>query len=102
MPTPTPPSGVQGRVLLNGGPLPPGGSPTPWPYPASKVTATDSAGDAIATVRAKADGSYRIGLPPGSYTLKAQPTAGNPWFAPQKVSVRAGRFVNVDLVAQVP
>ena len=101
-PTPTPLSVVQGRVLLNGGPALLGRSPTPWPYPASKVTAIDSAGRPIATVKARPDGSYRLELPPGTFTLKARPTAGNPWFAPRKVSVRAGRLVHVDLVAQVP
>jgi hypothetical protein len=99
-PSPTPVSGIEGRVLTLGGLLV-SGSPSPRPYPASKVTVTDSTGSVVATVKAKADGSYRLELSPGTYTLKATPTAGNPWFPPKKVKVQPDRFIHADLVAQI-
>jgi hypothetical protein len=96
------PSGVEGRVLLSGGPLPAEGSPSPHPYALSEVLAFASSGRLVASVKPDQHAAFRIELPPGSYTLKARPTAGNPWFAPRKVSVHAGEFVRVDLIAQVP
>ena len=89
-------------MLLNGGPLPASGSPSPRPYPASVVPATDSTGSVVATVKAEADGSYHLELAPGTYTMKARPTLGNPWFMPEQAVVPAGTFVHADLVAEVP
>ena len=65
-------------------------SPSPNPYPASEVAAYDSSGRLVALVRPDRDAAFRIELPPGSYTLKAHPTAGNPGFAPRQVTVEAG------------
>jgi hypothetical protein len=60
--------------------------------------------------------STRIGVPPahtgsvgrvfmdpfpGDYTVEARPTAGNPWFRPEKRSVLAGRWSRVDIYAQI-
>jgi hypothetical protein len=95
-------SGVEGRVLLFGGPMVANHSPTPQPYPASEVAAFDSSGRLVALVQPNRNAAFRIELSPGSYTLKARPTAGNPWFAPRRVSVEAGAFAHVDLVTQVP
>jgi hypothetical protein len=95
-------SGVEGRVLLVGGPMVADQSPSPNPYPASEVAAYDSSGRLVALVRPDRDAAFRIELPPGSYTLKAHPTAGNPSFAPRQVTVEAGGFARADIVAQVP
>jgi hypothetical protein len=95
-------SGVEGRVLLSGGPVDINHPPSPQPYPASEVAAFDSSGRLVALVRPDRNAAFRIELPPGSYTLKARPTAGNPGFAPREVTVGAGGFVRADLVAQIP
>lgn len=100
-PSATPPpvqSGITGRVLISGGPYP----GITQAYPSSKITVTDSAGTVVATAVPKHDGTYTIDLPPGRYTAKATPTSGNPWFIPAKVTVRAGHYSKVDLVAPVP
>ena len=68
----------------------------------SVVSAIDSSGRLIASAEPDQDGDFRLGLAPGAYTLKARPTSGDPWFRPQKVSVRAGQVVHVDMVAQIP
>jgi hypothetical protein len=56
----------------------------------------------VAVVKPESDATFRIDLPPGNYTVEAHPTSGNPWFGPEKVSVRAGRYSRVDIYAQVP
>lgn len=98
MPTPTVHAGIVGRVLISGGPWP--GSTQP--YPASKVKVIDSSGGVVAVTTPTSNGTFRIDLPPGNYTVKAQPTSGNPWFGPEKASVRAGHYSKVDIYAQVP
>ena len=95
-------SGLEGRVLLFGGPMVADHSPSPQPYPASEVAAFDSSGRLVALVQPNRNAAFRIELPPGGYTLKARPAAGSPWFAPHKVSVEAGGFAHVDLASQVP
>jgi hypothetical protein len=95
-------AGVEGRVLLFGGPMVASHSPSPQPYPASEVAAFDSSGRLVALVKPNRNAAFRIELSPGSYTLKARPTAGNPWFPPHRVSVEAGGFARVALVTQIP
>jgi hypothetical protein len=89
-------------VLISGGPVSAEFPPTPRPYPMSKVTVTDSAGTIVATATPRSDGMFTIDLPPGDYTAEAKSTSGNPWFAPEKVTVRVGLFTEVDIYAQVP
>ena len=91
-------TGVAGRVLLSGGPAP----GITRPYPTSVVKAIDASGKTVAVAKPRSDATYRIDLPPGTYTLKAQPTSGNPWFGPEKVVVHAGHYSKVDIYAQVP
>jgi len=91
-------TGLVGRVLISGGPAP----GITRPYPASLVKAIDESGKTVAVVKPKSDATFKIDLPPGNYTLEAQPTSGNPWFGPEKVAVRAGRYSKVDIYAQVP
>ena len=101
-PSPSIASGVEGRVLSAGGPVSPDYPPSPRPYPLSVVSAIDSSGRVIASAQPDQDGGFRLALAPGTYTLKARPTSGNPWFGPRKVSVRAGQVVHVDMVTHVP
>ena len=91
---------VVGRVLISGGRA--GGfSPTPHPYSMSEVKALNSSGRVVAAVKADDDGVFRLDLPPGTCTLKASPTSGNPWFAPRTVTLHAGQVVHVNMVAQL-
>ena len=62
----------------------------------------DSSGTVVASAKADAHGAFRIALPPGTYTLNALPTSGNPYFTPVKVTVAAGRLTHADIVAQIP
>jgi hypothetical protein len=62
----------------------------------------DAAGDVVARVTPEKDGRFSVPLAPGSYTLKARPTMGNPWFMDQPpVEVLAGQFTEVILYAQM-
>ena len=91
-------TGIAGRVFISGGPAP----GITRPYPASKVEVLDAAGKVVAAATPRSDASFSIALPPGAYTVEAHATQGNPWFQPQKVSVRAGAYSRVDIYAEVP
>ena len=101
-PSPSIVSGVEGRVVTAGGPASREYPPTAQPYPWSEVRAVDSSGTVVASIKVNPDATFRLELPPGTYTLKARPTSGNPSFDPCRVSVRPGQFSHVDLTAQVP
>jgi hypothetical protein len=90
-------SGIEGRVLTVGGPAP----GAPRPYPASEVKVIDSAGSLVAIMSPDSNGAFRIALFPGNYTVVARPTAGNPWFRPEHVSVEAGGYSKVNVYAQI-
>jgi len=90
-------TGIEGRVLTVGGPAP--GSPRP--YPASQVKVIDSAGRLVVIMSPDPNGAFRIALLPGDYTVDARPTAGNPWFRPEHVSVEAGGYSKVNVYAQI-
>jgi hypothetical protein len=90
-------TGIVGRVLTAGGPAP----GAVRPYSASEVTVIDPSGRVVAVVPSQPDAAFRVDLFPGEYTVEARPTAGNPWFRPQKVSVLAGRWSRVDIYAQI-
>lgn len=90
-------TGIVGRVLTAGGPAPGAARP----YPASEVKVIDSSGRVVAVVSSQPDAAFRVDLFPGDYTVEARPTAGNPWFRPEKVSVRAGLYSKVDIYAQI-
>jgi hypothetical protein len=62
----------------------------------------DGAGEVVTRVTPDDDGRFSVPLPPGSYTLKARPTMGNPWFIDRPpVEVLAGQFTKVILYAQM-
>ena len=95
-------SGVEGRVLLVGGPMVADQSPSPNPYPASEVAAYDSSGRLVALVRPDRDAAFRIELPPGSYAQGAFDRR-QPRLRPAPSDRRAsGGFARADIVAQVP
>jgi hypothetical protein len=94
---PLPPhTGIVGRVLVSGG-----AAPGLSADPQSEVKVIDSAGTVVAVATPKPDGMYKIDLLPGDYTVEAHPTSGNPRFDSEKVSVQVGRYITVDIYAQV-
>jgi hypothetical protein len=93
-------SGVQGRVLV--GPTCPveqAGSPCP-----DRPLATDleivRGSDVVATVRSGSDGSFRVALEPGRYTIRpgGNPTSGLPRGTPVGVTVSPHAFASVTVM----
>ncbi len=92
-------AGIQGKVLL--GPMCPvqqAGSPCPDKPIKADISVTASDGKTVATGHSDEDGTYRIALPPGSYTV----TANHPGGAigsgkPIMVEVPAGTYVHLNL-----
>jgi carboxypeptidase family protein len=93
-------AGIQGRVLL--GPMCPVqqvGSPCPDKAIKADITVTDADGKTVATSHSDADGSYRIALPPGSYTVAAKrPDDSFGFGKPVTVEVSGRTFVNLNLL----
>jgi len=97
-------TGVEGRVLMVGGPVAvgPGGTPipnSPRPWPGAGVVAHQGgvSGPVVAETKAARDGSFRIDLPPGDYTL-ARPMGGSR----TEVTVTSGGYATVELLIHVP
>jgi protocatechuate 3,4-dioxygenase beta subunit len=93
-------SGIQGKVLL--GPMCPVqqvGSPCPDKPIKAEITVTDANGKTVATAHSDADGTYRISLPAGSYTVAAKrPDDSFGFGKPVTVDVSGGTFVQVNLL----
>ena len=89
-------TGIDGRVLTVGGRAP--GSPRP--YPASEVKIVDSHGRLVVVMPPNQDGTFRLRLLPGDYTVDARPTVGNPWFQPEHARVSGG-YSKVSIYAQI-
>jgi carboxypeptidase family protein len=93
-------AGILGKVLL--GPMCPVqqvGSPCPDRPIKADITVTASDGKVIATGRSDEDGTYRISLAPGSYTVTAkQPSEGFGFGKPITVRVRADTYVRLNLL----
>lgn len=93
-------SGIEGSVTI--GPMCPvvqEGTPCPdQPYQAD-VVVRDDAGDVITTFRSAEDGTFRVALKAGSYTLDPQSPDGAslPYAAPVDVVVRSGAYTHVDI-----
>ncbi len=93
-------AGIQGKVLL--GPMCPvqqAGSPCPDKPIKADIAVTASEGKTVASGRSDESGTYRISLPPGSYTV----TANRPGSAlgsgkPVMVEVPAGTYVHLNLL----
>lgn len=92
-------AGIRGRVRL--GPMCPvqqANSPCPDRPIEADITVTTPDGRRVAAGRSDADGTYRISLPPGSYTVVAQRVgAAFGSGKPVSVDVPAGTFVHLDL-----
>jgi hypothetical protein len=76
-------------------------TPCPDQPLAAKVTVSkDSDRSVVATIETAADGSYRIPLTPGSYTLHAAnlTDAELPRGTNQRITVHSGRFEDVTLM----
>jgi hypothetical protein len=99
--TQAPASGIRGTVLL--GPTCPGPAdpeattePCTTPYSAA-VAVLDRDGKVVARVTSGADGSFKVDLPPGMYTLAPQNTDPYPNAPSQSVTVVAGQYVSVQI-----
>jgi hypothetical protein len=92
------PQGIEGLVLV--GPQCPVESPEDpcpdLPYEAT-IEVRDRGGDSVARVRSDADGAFRVGLRPGSYTLVPESGAPFPSAGPQDVDVSEGRYSEVTI-----
>jgi hypothetical protein len=73
------------------------------PCPARRFSTTmavrDGTGHEVTRFTSAADGSFRVALPPGAYTLARPPTPARvpPTLQPVAVTVRAGRYTHVVL-----
>jgi hypothetical protein len=92
-------AGIQGKVLL--GPMCPvqqAGSPCPDRPIKAEIIVAASDGKAVATGHSDGDGSYRISLLPGSYTVTAKrPGGAFGTGKPVAVRVPVGTFVQLNL-----
>jgi len=99
----TPPpanSGITGIALA--GPQCPveiAGSPCPPKPIAIRVVVRDQAGHDVATFSTATDGTFRVSLPPGRYTLSTSEEAVLPFLKPTEVTVVEGSYVHLQLDA---
>jgi hypothetical protein len=96
---PDAPQGVAGLVLIGPQcPVQPLDDPCPdLPYVAT-IEVRARGGGSVATVRSEADGTFRVGLRPGLYTL--EPRSGDPFphARAEEVEVRAGEYTEVTIL----
>ena len=94
----TPGSGIEGLVTI--GPMCAvlqEDTPCPdEPYQA-QVIVLDGDGDEVATFESGADGTFRVNLGPGAYTLEPQSPGALPFASPLDVEVRAGAYTHIDI-----
>lgn len=99
-PSPSPESGIGGTAKSAGGPVTSDGTTNVWP--SSNVTVVahkgEIGGPVVARVVADHAGKFRIGLPPGTYTLVQVEVAGQP----KTVTVYAGEYARITLWQSVP
>ena len=92
-------SGIEGRVTIGPQcPVEQMGSPCPdAPYEAL-ITVTQN-GDTVEQTRSRADGTFRIPLQPGPYSVVAGPVDGSslPFGRQVEVVVKPGTLTHVDL-----
>jgi len=91
-------SGIEGLVLL--GPTCPGpqrqGQSCERPYEAT-ITVLDQQGHEVTQVRTAVDGTFRLQLAPGTYTLRPRSPGLLPRASEQEVTVEPGRLTRVDI-----
>jgi len=92
----TSPSGLRGRVMIEPGyPVCKVNQPCVRPAPYVRLFFSRS-GRIVARTKTAADGSYRIGLRPGTYAVTSPATkVGDAGLWPRRVSVPAGRYKRV-------
>ena len=90
--------GIEGLITI--GPMCPvvqEDTPCPdQPYEA-EVIVLDSDGDKVTTFESAVDGTFRVDLAPGAYTLEPQSPGALPFASPLDVEVRAGAYTHVDI-----
>jgi hypothetical protein len=93
-------AGVEGVVLMAGGPMASPYSPSPRPWPGAVVLAHEGglSGAVVAQTKAARDGTFRIDLPPGEYTLIARSFGATP----ERITVASDGRVTVKLYIHVP
>ena len=93
------PSGVRGRVIRTPTcPVETEASPCPPESVAATVVIEGEAGR-VRRVETRPDGTFRVGLPPGRYLVRAAPPAGSALVpVPQPVTVEAGSMAHVTLI----
>jgi Carboxypeptidase regulatory-like domain len=88
-------SGIEGQVSY--GPISPIARPgvnNSRPYQAT-VTVLDQNGQTVTQFQSNADGTFRVSLKPGRYTLRPEAPGTYPHAAQQVVTVSAGKFTQV-------
>ncbi len=61
------------------------------------VVVRDRADREVATFQTAADGTFRVALPPGRYTLSTADQPASPFLKPVEVTVIEGTYVQVQL-----
>ncbi|MGH2546604.1 MAG: hypothetical protein ACRDHH_04575 [Actinomycetota bacterium] len=92
-------SGIRGRVvILPTCPVETVASPCP-PKPVATTVGVESEDGDLRRVETEPDGTFRVGLPPGSYLVSAKPPPGT-FIVPvtQPVTVEAGGYGQVTVV----
>jgi hypothetical protein len=100
VPSPTPDSGIEGTTQASPTcPVVSPGNACPPRAISATVVVLDQAGHEVTRFTSGADGSFRVALTPGAYTL-SQPTSPSrvlPRLQPVRVQVVAGRYTSVVL-----
>lgn len=85
--------GIEGTVTI--GPISPVSRPgeeNSRPYVATLVVRASPGNQVVAAVTSAADGTFRVGLPPGEYVVEPQESSPYPVAEPQEVTVSPGEY----------
>ncbi len=100
-PSPNPSSGIEGQVSegpMCPGPVAVGENTCPdRPYQAT-ISILDVNNKPVTQFQTDASGSFKLVLPPGTYTLHPESDKTLPYAADQSVIVNAGEFTTVTIV----
>jgi Carboxypeptidase regulatory-like domain len=92
-----PDSGIEGLIILRPiSPIERAGVPNYRPYQAT-VVIEDADGSEVTQFQSASDGSFRIALPPGEYTLRPESSTGRPHARSTAVRVAAGQFTQIHI-----
>jgi hypothetical protein len=87
-------SGITGLVTGEGGPPP--GDPRPAPGAKIEVHRGGETGPIVETVKSGTDGTFKVGLPPGNYTVVPVAT-GDELIVAASVTVDPGQWAQVNV-----